>query len=30
MIPNRRNVNLDFETKRLVDLGHGIIRRDAV
>ena len=27
--PNRRNVNLDFEKKRLVDSGHGIIRRDA-
>ena len=29
--PNRRNVNLDFEKKkRLVDLGHGIVRRDQI
>ena len=27
--PNRRTANLDFEKKRFVDLGHGIIRRDA-
>ena len=27
--PNRRNVNLDFEKQRFVDLGHGIICRDA-
>ena len=30
LTPNRRDVTLDFEKKkRLVDLGHGIIRRDA-
>ena len=29
LTPNRRNVNLDFRKKRSVDLGHGIIRRDA-
>ena len=29
LTPNRRNVNIEFEKKRLVDLGHGIIRRDA-
>ena len=30
LIPNRRDVNVDFETKkRFVDLRHGIIRRDA-
>ena len=28
--PNRRNVNLDFETKRFLDSGHGNIRRDAI
>ena len=29
LTPHRRDVNLDFEKKRFVDLGHGIIRRDA-
>ena len=28
--PDRWNVNLDFGKKRFVDLGHGIIRRDAI
>ena len=28
--PNRRDVNLDFEKKRFLDSGHGIIRRDAI
>ena len=28
--PNRRNANLDFETKRFLDSGHGIIRRDVI
>ena len=30
MTPHRRDANLDFEEKRYIDLGHGIIRRDAV
>ena len=29
-IPNLRNVNLDFEKQRFVDLGYWIIRRDAL
>ena len=29
LTPIRGNVNLDFEQKRFVDLGHGIIRPDA-
>ena len=28
--PNHRNANLDFEAKRFLDSGHGIIRRDAI
>ena len=28
--PNRPNANLDFEKQRFLDLGHGIIRRDAI
>ena len=29
LIPNRRNVNLDFDFSFFVDLGHGIFRRQA-